>query len=833
MKKKLVKAGILTVVFIVAIIVSSILTNRNTVDMTMAMKDPTLPTIIFDAYGHELNPLVGYTKEMSIPAMRDTITPLDKQGNVDALVQTYGETIKRFAYAVYSLDGEKVLLEKEETKVQEKNTLVLGGCLQSDAEAVLKITLITDDEKEIYYYTRIAKADNYNVKECVSFAKEFQEKAFEKEENQIAKYLEPDGQANERTLQHVTIHSDVSQVIWGGLHPEATGEIKCELKETNEVYNSILLKYNIQCMGDNEEEIYEVKEFFKVRKYGDRFYLLVYDRTMEQVFSAEETVITTKGVDLGIVPTDVPYRVSSGGDLVAFVQSRELWMYDRKDDLLTQAFGFRKAEKVDERNHYNQHDVKIVSMDKNGNITFMVYGYMNRGNHEGEVGVAFYYYDHSYKTVEEKVFIASDKAYAVAADELCKMVYYQEQDDMLYLLSEGKLISIAVQEGEQEVLAENLSKDRYVVSPDGNIFACQKDGNLYTATEIEVRDFALGTVEKIVAEAGDSIRPLGFVGEDFICGYMKKNHEAKTIGGMKLLPMYKLEIRDKRNEVVKEYREKGVYISDIFVDDNMVTLKRVKKSSGRYKDFSEDYITNNEASEENSISLEQYVTSLKQQQYRLAFAEGISDVTPRIVYAKQLVVEELPVQTLKSSAEENHFYVYGAGEMQGVFDKAGYAVQMADEIEGVVVSSNQTYVWERGNQEAWYRIAGINSSYKKAGETSLDACLRVLLAYEKVTGAKTQGLTPFEVLEKYSGGEVLDLTGVEVENLRYSIGKDTPILAMTGENSAVLLIGYQGNVIIYMDPSDGKIKTNSMKGISQMTAGSGHTYLGYAKPQQY
>ena len=115
----------------------------------------------------------------------------------------------------------------------------------------------------------------------------------------------------------------------------------------------------------------------------------------------------------------------------------------------------------------------------------------------------------------------------------------------------------------------------------------------------------------------------------------------------------------------------------------------------------------------------------------------------------------------------------------------------------------------------------------------MEACIRILLRYEGVTKADTKGLSPLESLEKYSGGEALDLTGCDVENLRYVIGKGNPVIAMEGSSDAVLLIGYQANTVIYMDPADGKVKTNSMKGISKMTEGSGHTYLGYVKPEVY
>lgn len=35
------------------------------------------------------------------------------------------------------------------------------------------------------------------------------------------------------------------------------------------------------------------------------------------------------------------------------------------------------------------------------------------------------------------------------------------------------------------------------------------------------------------------------------------------------------------------------------------------------------------------------------------------------------------------------------GELVGIYDKAGYAIQKAEKISGVVISSEQAYVWEK------------------------------------------------------------------------------------------------------------------------------------------
>lgn len=76
MKKRMRKAGILLVVFVAAIFVSSLFMNNGVDDQIIDLGDPTLPRISFQKEGRTVNALAGYVNEMDVTAMRDTITPL-------------------------------------------------------------------------------------------------------------------------------------------------------------------------------------------------------------------------------------------------------------------------------------------------------------------------------------------------------------------------------------------------------------------------------------------------------------------------------------------------------------------------------------------------------------------------------------------------------------------------------------------------------------------------------------------------------------------------------------------------------------------------------------
>ena len=112
---------------------------------------------------------------------------------------------------------------------------------------------------------------------------------------------------------------------------------------------------------------------------GDTIYLLDYNRDLQEVFISR-SVMDQKGILLGIVPEDVPYETNKQDSILAFVQNRTLWMYNKKNEELTKVFSFAEEDTQDVRSLNDQHAVRIISMDDHGNIAFAVYGYMNRGD---------------------------------------------------------------------------------------------------------------------------------------------------------------------------------------------------------------------------------------------------------------------------------------------------------------------------------------------------------------------------------------------------------------------------------------------------------------------
>lgn len=810
-KKRIIHGGILAVIFIIALVVFSLITNQGDDSMTADMGSATFPQVSFSYDGYNVNTLSGYSREMDIPAIRDTITPVNN-GTLGMDIHAFDNTITKVKWKVYTLDGQEVLQEGEEKKPAESVSLQLDMASLPDREAVLEVSLITDQDKEIYYYTRITDASGKNILENLDYVQAFHENAMGKVENVgVGTAIEPSDEGDNTTFQHVTIHSDYDHVSWGQLEPEVEKGERWSIKETNNVSTSVELQYLVRCKGEeNETDLYRVTEYFRVRYISGsgKNYLLDYDRTMDQIFDPSKTVLNEKGVLLGIADTDTPYLVNGDGTVVAFVAADELWNYNKESDETSQIFSFMDVENTDERNLVTQYEIELLNMDDAGNLTFAVYGYMNRGEHEGEVGAAIYYYNIATSSTEEKVFIPSDQSYGNVIQDLGRYLYYSVDRDVMYLMLDGTLYEYQMEEDKKEVIVEGLGEGQYSISEDGRLICYQVNDGEDSATVLKVLNLESGKSREISCAEDESIKPLGFIRTDVVYGVAKSADIGKTVSGESIVPMYKVEIQNNKGEIKKTYQVDGIYVMDAEFEDNMITLSRVTKNGEVYNSVTPDSITNNEEKEESNIYLETYVTELKETQVRLTYDDGITDKSPKVLRPKQVLYENPKTVTFEDAGTTEKYAVYGYGKLRGSYEKAGAAIQKANEYNGVVVDSRQQYVWERGNRDLHYQIDGKDD------------------VIQSIRDQLSQGVTPADIMGKVNNGKYLDLTGCTTEELLYLINQDRPIIAMLNTTESVILVGYNEKNVIYIDTASGSQASVPYEQMDQMTEGSGNTYIG-------
>lgn len=130
--------------------------------------------------------------------------------------------------------------------------------------------------------------------------------------------------------------------------------------------------------GDNGElEYYNVEEYYRVRYTNDRMYLLNFERTMDEIFRAENDDFYENYLQLGICSSDVEYKSNETGSILCFVKEGELWCYNATEKSFPRCSA-SVVMRIDSRENHKEHDIRIIKVDETGSADFVVYGYMNR-----------------------------------------------------------------------------------------------------------------------------------------------------------------------------------------------------------------------------------------------------------------------------------------------------------------------------------------------------------------------------------------------------------------------------------------------------------------------
>ena len=701
MRRGIQKILILLAVFIVALFTFSKLTNHETKDLTTDLAAPTLPVVYFEDNGHPLNELHGYVEEMSVISMRDTITPLPENGKLSLRIDPYDNKIKEVSFQIRSLNGDR-LVQDGNVQVSGDKTAVTGtisveNLLEEQTEYQL-ILQVTAGEQTSYYYTRIMEVGKSQIDACVDFVEEFHAITMNKErQSELSSYMEPSSAADNTTLQKVTINNSLSQACWGDFVGTEVTTPVVSIKEMNDDYQVILLEYIMSSVGDSgNSEYYNVEEYYRVRVGAEKIYLLSFERTMEEIFRGEGDQISKDMIDLGIRSENVSYKTNETVNVICFVQQGELWSYNQIENNLTRVFSFRSQEGMDIRENYQEHDIRILRVDEGGSLDFVVYGYMNCGEHEGQVGVSVCHYDGVTNTVEEMLFVPTTLSYEIVKEQIGKLMYVSDSG-VFYLTVSNQVYRIQMDSRKAEVYIDGLKSDMLVNSEDGRYIAWSEDG-----TTMHVTDLEKGESFDIHANENQLLKPLGFLGSDCIYGWGYRTDIFSTqtqTDTLALSQVLIVDTSDSAHSVLKTYETPGIYVTGIRIQDGSIYLSRVMKNGDIYVDTTEDTIMNRDLQEKDQVHIDTVVSDVKQKEVVLKLLEETSGSTPKTLIPKLIENEEPNTLEIKNLNASSAYYVYAKGKVVLATDDMAAAVQSADANKGVVIGNNLLYVWRLGQSQ--------------------------------------------------------------------------------------------------------------------------------------
>lgn len=812
MKKRIIRAGILLAVFLLGIVSFSCLMNQTGTDNKTDMETAVMPVMAMMIGDVETNAMYGYRQEMEPDFMRDSLTPLGTDKKLCVSITPNGQEIDSMVYEVQTLDGSrviendkiKVFQEEENGKLTAEFTLKKSILMNQEYSLVFSLNL---GEETFYYYTRLIQRAGLNTEKYLEFVNSFYTKTFQKEnQGDLSTYMEPDDSQGNHGFYDMNIHADLDMLTWGLLAPELSRPgVPC-IKEINENTGSVAITYYITAENENEEvERYQVDEFYRMSYDQTRVRLLDFKRSAKQVLTTEQTVAAQGRLNLGVTDKDVSYMVSEEGSIVAFVQQGDLWSYNIETNKLTRIFTFRDAGSNDERNDNSRHDIQIIRVEENGDVDYAVYGYMNRGAHEGMSGTAVYHYDCEQNVSEEKLFLTSTKSYEFLKEQVEQLAYMSKQG-MFYMMAENTLYEISMEELTYSVLQENLTQDRFFVSGSGQYVAWTDQQDLKEVKSLVWMDLESGQTQEIKAEDGTRLRLFGFINDDLVYGIARETD--LEVGNADTFAMYQIRIQNAKGELVKDYQQDGYFITDVEVQDNLLIVKRAQRQGDGYAAASDDQIMNNiKGKQEEAVSLITQTTVRQANVTALQYASDTSTQEALVMEGK--FIEEGDEHTLNMSLEESsetRYYVYAEGTLEGTYSDGGTAVRKADEKNGVVLNSEQQYIWERANTKAQAEIR-----VEELPEAVKQAPLDLNDLKEKIKDT----------------GTAFSLNGCTLEQILYEISEGRPVIAKGENGKAKLIIGFDSYNLMIYDPATGETSRQGRGDSEKEFQENGSVYLCY------
>ncbi|MBQ9155966.1 MAG: hypothetical protein IJ137_04225 [Eubacterium sp.] len=810
-------AGIL--IFGAALVFFNLSVTREKSNPVAELASATYPVIEIVSKNGDYNPMRAYRGEIDLSLVRNQVSLVGDSGTIDLKLYYYDYDITAIQYTLFKDNPEDPLeegtlnqLTDDSSEKSRRGTIRFNTDLKSGETYFLRMAVRLSSSIRVWYYTRIMEGASWHVDEYIDFAREFHEMLFDKEQavENIGVYLETDSSARLNSLEHVDIHSSSDVITYGSMTVKEEQEPRIKIREINRTYAVVELDTVLSSeIRADVVQYYDVREIYKMKYNPERMYLLDYNRYMDARYTPEFIDSSSNYLGLGIQSADrIDYAATEDGYRLAFCLQGQLWYYNYKSSDAARVYSFYSENLSDLRNDQEEHGIRILSMDEDGNITYLVYGYMNRGHHEGENGIQILYYKAEEKCNEEIAFLATSIPYNTIDEDIKKLSYLNDEG-IFYCLLDGDFHEINLKEKTDTILKSGLSGEGLTASRDMSIIAMESEQDVTANREVQVLSLNDGSQRSYQCEETERIRAVGFLNKDFIYGIADQDDISRQESGAVVFPVSRLHIVDMEGREVKEYRKKGLYITNTVISGSVLEMEFARKSGNRFVQAEDtDYIRYKE-DESMPVTLTTKRSDTYGEQIYFSFPDYVYiQIEPDLLLTKFRSSEDDPSLSLaRSSDQGEEYYVYAGGEKKNTYSNLPDAVIKASQLRGNVMDNHEKILWQCAFDE-YDIVAGMDQVVKVSSEQlSLAGCLSMIARLNgksmSVDEIDRKPGMPGALLELCTGHRSLTLTGCSLDDVLYYINQGTPVIGKYSEKRYVVVMSYNSTKVRYLDPVTG------------------------------
>lgn len=572
--------GLFLIFFIIALLGINAWKALGEENRQFGLDSPKIPLMRISNSDTELTDLRGYRSEEAQSYAKTAFIPLEKSKKMTVSLGPDLEKISSLTYEIMRKKDKKLVADGTIKEFTNKNgylsaEIKVEDNLRKETDYLVCFCVLIPRQGKIYYYAQLKYGEELFAKKKMEFVKKFHNHIFEKSD-WIANYIDfKDGNAD-NDFSKTTIQSSYEAMVFGDTNPQVEGEVSYSIKEVNEEIMKIELSYIISIQREKRsKQYYTVKENYEVGYSAKKMQLIDYERRVESLFNPEFVYPIKQEILLGITKQDTPdYLESDSGKKICFVQGKQLWLYNYRKNTMTEVFAFG-GNNLDIRSNFDQNNIRLLKMDEEGNIDFLVYGYMSRGQHEGENGISLYHYDADSCLIEEKIFINSNYKFSLLNSGIRKVACLSENNS-LYISLDEDLFKIDITSSEVKKIEKEIGEENITVSEQSKIVAIQREED----KKITIWNLDKDEKRELTCEDNQSIKMIGFISEDFVYGIANKSDLPKNGS---IFPMKQISIINKEGENIKTYKKENRYLLKVKISGTVIRVTLGKKEGTKYQ----------------------------------------------------------------------------------------------------------------------------------------------------------------------------------------------------------------------------------------------------------
>ena len=762
----------LGVLFIATMVVTFLSMGLETVTPSATtMTEATLPVIsMLTDEGTEFNPLHGYTAAINQALTNDSLTPIAQNRKLDIVIYSYGADVQEVSYKVRSLSDNSLI---ENTKV---NTLNRDD---NKITATLGIKNLIDD----------------NVQYAL--------------------------------------------------------EIMIKTSAHDEIYY-----YTRIVTGEN----YELDKKFEFVKYFNACTLN--PGRLNEIQKYLETLSSGNNSNYGKVNINSSLSQVGWGEITPYIESQLVpKVKEISKDVAIITLNYR-AGAVNEYDSYDSYNVYEYYRIRQTNSGFYLLNYEREANQifdgkndltsAGKINLGIQSSSTAEYASDEKAryayyvnegslwcFNTDDNIYtrvfSFNTDDILSQnignIAYLADENTFYILMDDSLYCIDLISKEVMTVVSDLVDGTYAVSEDGSSIAYSINGKLYGTESIRVFNMSDDSEHIIQADDGDYIKCLGYINNDFIYGVAHKDDIIIKDDGNRTFAMYKVCIMNSSYEIIKEYEENGIYVSDASVSDMRINLTRIVKSGSGYEGTSIDQLINKDENvKTDGLALDSVVSDNRKQELAIKLTKALSSTTVEFRTSSDVVYREDAVLELaKEFKGDGRYYVYGYGKFQNSTTDISKAIALAYDTYGSVADYNANTIWKRYKNTTG-ELKGLSLSGQSSG--ALASALQAVAAYAGGQSDISEALktkTADEVLSSIPGVSGISIKGVSIDKMLNFIDNGCPVIGKSGNDSYVIITAYDSKNVTYTDAASGMSQTVSLTDANKLFTQWENVFVTYYK----